>query len=83
MLEQTLKRCEVFLTSILFKVPDDKAENWSLYAAGRIFGRRGDVKIQIHFFLVSLGDYSITFNGESHITEVYTVDVDTWTEYPL
>ena len=69
-IEKADKVLEVFLVCILFEIPEDEAEYYSLGAARRMFRGGRNVNMQIHLFLERLGYYSAIFNGESRAKEV-------------
>ena len=62
--------CELFFVSVLLEISEDEAVYCSFDASGRMFRGGRDVEVQVHLFLVCLGDYSTIFNGETHVKKV-------------
>jgi hypothetical protein len=58
------------VVSVLLEVSKDEADYYSFDTAGRICIGGRDVEAQVHFFLVSIGDYSTIFNGQCHVRKV-------------
>ena len=58
------------MVRVLLELSEDEAGYCSFDTSGRMLRDGSDTELNVHFFLVSLGEDSTIFNGESHVKKV-------------